>query len=136
MFAVWVVSVVATLGSLFFSDVMGLPPCVLCWYQRVCMYPLVVIATVALITRDRRATRYAWPFGIAGLVVSSYHSLLYYAVLPANIAPCATGVSCTERKIEWFGVVTIPLLSVAAFVSIVGCLLWCGVRLREVGHDQ
>jgi disulfide bond formation protein DsbB len=58
---VWLLSMVATLGSLFFSEVMGLPPCVLCWYQRVCMYPLTAISTAALVMRDRRASSYMWP---------------------------------------------------------------------------
>jgi disulfide bond formation protein DsbB len=132
----WLVSLVATLGSLFFSEVMGLPPCVLCWYQRVCMYPLAVIFTVALLTRDRRASLYAWPLVLAGLAVAVYHNLLYYQFLPESIAPCATGISCTDRQIEWLGFITIPLLSLTAFVIIAGCLLWFGARLKGIARED
>jgi disulfide bond formation protein DsbB len=136
LFGVWLVSLVATLGSLFFSEVMGLPPCVLCWYQRVCMYPLAAIATVGLLTHDREVARYAWPLVLVGLTVAIYHNLLYYHVIPESITPCATGVSCTERQIEWFGVVTIPLLSLSAFIIIAGCLVWFRARLKETAHED
>ena len=77
IFGVWLVSLVATLGSLFFSEVMLLPPCVLCWYQRICMYPLVVISSVGLLSRDRRVAAYMWPLVLAGQVlVSSRGSFL------------------------------------------------------------
>ena len=130
LFALWLVSLVATLGSLFFSEVMGLPPCVLCWYQRVCMYPLAVISTVALVIRDRRASSYAWPLALFGLGVAAYHNLLYYHVIPESITPCTAGVSCTDRQIEWLGFITIPLLSLCAFAIVVGCLLWFRARLK------
>ena len=130
MLLLWLVSLVATLGSLFFSEVMGLPPCVLCWYQRICMYPLVVISSVALVTRDRRGATYAWPLALVGVVVAAYHNLLYYHLIPDSITPCATGVSCTDRQIEWLGFITIPLLALTAFVMVVGCLLWFQSRVK------
>lgn len=123
LFGIWLVSLVAALGSLFFSDVLGYPPCVLCWYQRIAMYPIVVIATVALLVRDRAVARYLWPLTLAGLGIALYHTLLYYDVVPREITPCATGVSCTERQIEWFGFISIPLLSLASFVAVAGCLV-------------
>ena len=123
MFVVWLVSLVATLGSLFFSEVMLLPPCVLCWYQRVFMYPLVVVSTIGLVWRDAGSTRYAWPLVAGGLVVAAYHNLLYYHLIPESITPCTTGVSCTSRQIEWLGFITIPLLSLIAFLTIAGNLL-------------
>ncbi len=136
LFAAWLVSLVAMLGSLFFSEVMGLPPCVLCWYQRVCMYPLAAIFTVGLVTRDRRAAQYAWPLVLTGLAVAIYHNLLYYNILPESIAPCASGVSCTDRQIEWLGVITIPLLSLAAFTIVAGCLLRFRLRLTGTAHED
>lgn len=120
---VWIVSLVATLGSLFFSEVMRLPPCVLCWYQRICMYPLVVISTIGLLRRDTGSPGYAWPLAGAGLAIATYHNLLYYGVIPDAITPCAQGVSCTSRQIEWLGFITIPLLSLTAFAMIVVSLL-------------
>jgi disulfide bond formation protein DsbB len=123
LFTIWIVSLIATLGSLFFSEVMRLPPCVLCWYQRICMYPLVIVSTVGLIGRDAGAARYAWPLAVLGLAVAVYHNLLYYHLIPDSITPCAQGVSCTTRQIEWLGVITIPLLSLTAFAIIVVSLL-------------
>ena len=118
MLLVWAVSFVATLGSLFFSEVMRLPPCVLCWYQRVCMYPLVAVFAVGMLYRDFGVTRYGWPLVVSGLAIASYHNLLYYHLIPESITPCTTGVSCTSRQIEWLGFITIPLLSLVAFTMI------------------
>jgi disulfide bond formation protein DsbB len=116
-------ALLATVGSLFFSEVMGLPPCVLCWYQRVAMYPLVLIIATGIIARDRRVRAYALPLCLAGLAVAVYHNLLYYGVIPETLTPCSEGASCTERQIEWFGFVTIPLMGLAAFVAVALCLL-------------
>ena len=120
----WMIALVATVGSLFFSEVMQLPPCVLCWYQRIAMYPLVLIIGVGIVSRDARMKSYALPICLIGLAISIYHNLLYYGILPESIAPCAEGISCTSRQIEWFGFITIPLLALAAFVSLAVCLLF------------
>lgn len=136
LFGAWIVSLLATMGSLFFSEVMELPPCVLCWYQRICMYPLAVIITVGLATEDRGVSRYAWPLALIGLAVATYHNLLYYHIIPDSITPCATGVSCTERQIEWLGFITIPLLSLTAFVMIIGCLLAFHFRMKGSTHED
>jgi disulfide bond formation protein DsbB len=130
VFAVWLVSLLATLGSLFFSEVMLLPPCVLCWYQRIAMYPIIVISSVGLMARDRRVASYLWPLVLAGLAVAVYHNLLYYHLIPESITPCSKGVSCTDRQIEWLGFITIPLLSLSAFVVMAACLVWFRSRLK------
>jgi disulfide bond formation protein DsbB len=114
----WFIALVATLGSLFFSEVMKLPPCVLCWYQRIAMYPLVIILGVGIITRDIKCKLYALPLSITGLCISVYHNLLYYKIIPDSIKPCTSGVSCTSKQIEWLGFITIPLLSLSAFFLI------------------
>jgi len=137
VFVIWLVSLLAMLGSLFFGEVMGLPPCALCWYQRIAMYPLVVISSVGLLTRDRRVTSYLWPFVIAGLALVLYHNLLYYHLIPQEITPCARGVSCTDRQIEWLGFITIPLLALGAFVTVAGCLVWFRALVKgTVRADQ
>ncbi len=119
----WALSLIATLGSLFFSEVMKLPPCVLCWYQRICMYPLVFILATGWIRRDPKAAIYALPLTLTCFVIAVYHNLLYYHVIPESIAPCTQGVSCTSRQIEWAGFITIPLLSLVAFTVINGLLI-------------
>ena len=119
----WIIALVGMVGSLFFSEVMQLPPCVLCWYQRIAMYPLVLIIGIGVIMRDSRMRYYALPLSICGLLTSIYHNLLYYGLIPESIVPCAEGISCTSKQIEWLGFITIPLLALAGFAGIVFCLL-------------
>lgn len=119
----WAQALIATLGSLYFSEVMLLPPCVLCWYQRIAMYPLVVVLGVGLFLREQRIRLYALPLSLVGLAIAIYHNLLYYGIIPESIQPCSTGVSCTTRQIEWLGFVTIPLLSLIAFTVISAALI-------------
>lgn len=123
-YVAWVIALLSTVGSLFFSEVMGLPPCVLCWYQRVAMYPLVLIIAVGILTRDGRMRAYALPLALAGLGLAVYHNLLYYGVIPEALTPCSEGASCTEKQIEWFGFITIPLMGLASFVGLTLCLLF------------
>lgn len=111
-------ALVALLGSLFFSNILSLPPCVLCWFQRICMYPLVALFIVGILKKDKNLPYYVLPLSIVGLLISLYHNLLYYHILPESIAPCTSGVSCTTKLIELFGFVTIPLLSFIAFAII------------------
>src|SRR4030095_9701884 len=117
-YAAWVIALLATVGSLFFSEVMGVPAGVLCWYQGIAMYPLVLVIAAGIILRDARMRAYALPLCLAGLAISVYHNLLYYGVIPATLTPCSEGASCTEKQIEWFGFVTIPLLGLASFVVV------------------
>lgn len=118
LYVVWSTSLVAVSGSLFFSEGLHFPPCVLCWYQRVAMYPLFVILTVGILRKDRKLYQYVLPFSILGLLVSIYHNLLYYGILPESAQPCTLGISCTTKQIELFGFITIPLMSLLAFVII------------------
>lgn len=122
LYAAWVIALLSTVGSLFFSEVMGLPPCALCWYQRIAMYPLVLIIATGIVARDRRVRAYALPLALAGLAASVYHNLLYYGVVPETLTPCSEGASCTERQIEWLGFITIPLMGLASFVALALCL--------------
>lgn len=112
---VLVISIFATVGSLFFSEIMKLPPCVLCWYQRVCMYPLVIISLIGLWKKDKNLPLFILPLSIIGLAISIYHNLLYYKLIPESIAPCTMGISCTTKQIELLGFITIPLMSLTAF---------------------
>ncbi|MDQ4122945.1 MAG: disulfide oxidoreductase [Acidobacteriota bacterium] len=123
-YAAWIIALLATVGSLFFSEVMNLPPCVLCWYQRIAMYPLVSIIGIGIVLRDWRLKYYALPLSLSGLAVAVYHNLLYYGFIPDSITPCTQGVSCTSVQIEWFGFVTIPLMSLMAFTLVSLCLLF------------
>lgn len=119
----WSIALVATVGSLFFSEIMELPPCVLCWYQRIAMYPLVLIIGTGIVLHDVRLKIYALPLCLIGLAISVYHNLLYYGIIPESITPCTEGISCTSRQIEWLGFITIPLMALTAFVGIAICLI-------------
>ncbi|SEJ84669.1 disulfide bond formation protein DsbB [Deinococcus reticulitermitis] len=122
-YVAWLQAVVATTGSLYFSEVMHLPPCTLCWYQRLMMYPLVFVLLVSLLTQDTRLRAYSLPLSVTGLLIAAYHNLLYYGVIPEGLTQCAAGVSCTARQLEWLGFITIPLLSLTAFTVITLSLL-------------
>ncbi len=119
VFLAWLVASISTLVALFFSDVMQLPVCVLCWYQRIFMFPLVLILPVGLFPFDRKAIRYALVLAVPGLLVATFHQLLVAGVIPENLQPCTRGVPCSETVIAWFGFLTIPLLSIAAFATLV-----------------
>lgn len=120
----WATTLVATAGSLFFSEVMELLPCLLCWYQRIAMYPLVLIIAIGILLRDKRMKIYALPFSMIGLLISIYHNLLYYGFIPQEITPCTQGVPCNAVQIEWLGFITIPLMGLAAFIVITACLIF------------
>jgi disulfide bond formation protein DsbB len=123
LFFCWIFSTVSTLGSLFFSNVMGLPPCILCWYQRIFMYPLVFIFLTALIFPDRSVLKFSTPLVVFGWVFAFYHNLLYYKILPESASPCVQGISCTTVQLQWLGFITIPLLSLFGFSLILLSLL-------------
>jgi len=131
IYAAWLASLLALLGSLFFSEVMRYPACPLCWYQRIAMYPLVVIFTVGILDRDPRVARYAWPLVILGLLLALYHNLVYYHVIPESLTPCTGGVPCSSRQLEAFGFLTIPLLSALGFSGVAVCLLGFRHRSRK-----
>jgi disulfide bond formation protein DsbB len=119
IYIAWAASLIATLGSLYFSNVLHLPPCILCWYQRIGMYPLIVILGIAAIRKEYHVWRYALPLSVIGLLIAIYHNLLYYKILPESAAPCVQGISCTTQQLLWFGFLTIPLMSLIGFTIIV-----------------
>jgi disulfide bond formation protein DsbB len=130
LYFAWSLALASTLGSLFFSEVMMLPPCTLCWYQRICMYPLVAVLAVGILRADRGIGAYGLPLSLGGLGIAVYHNLLYYHLIPESLAPCTEGLSCTSRQIEWLGFITIPLLSLAAFI-LISVALWLQSRLAD-----
>lgn len=115
----WLVALVSTLSALFIGEVMGQMPCVACWYQRIAMFPIVVILGIALLRDDDGAWMYALPLALAGGVIALWHSLLYAELLPRPIVPCtATGPSCSGAEQLLLGSIPIPYLSLLAFILI------------------
>lgn len=123
LLACWFIASASALGSLFFSEVMGFAPCILCWYQRIAVFPLVLILPMGLFPFDAKAAKFALPLTVAGLLTAVYHNLLYAGLIPRSIQPCTQGVPCTEKYIELFGFVTIPLLSLVAFAAMTALLI-------------
>ena len=127
------VAALATVGSLIFSEVIGYEPCELCWYQRIAMYPMVVIFGVDLWREESRTRRYALPLAVVGCAISIYHYLIQ--VFPAaESGVCGNGVSCTARYVEEFGFVSIPFMAGVAFALIIAILLAFG-RLVATGEQ-
>lgn len=133
IFFAWLFALISTLGSLFFSEVMHFPPCILCWYQRICMYPLVILLLLGLFPFDKKVIRYTLPLSLVGTAVAVYHNLLYYKILPESAAPCIQGISCTTVQIQWFGFITIPFMSLVGFTLISLFLL---LALRMGRHEK
>ncbi len=123
LFFAWVVSLSATLGSLFFSEVMSFIPCTLCWYQRIFMYPLVFILLVGILNHDKSVFNYAFILTLVGTFFAIYHNFIHFGIIPEEASPCVMGVPCSTKYIEWLGFITIPLLSFIAFLLILISLI-------------
>jgi disulfide bond formation protein DsbB len=118
IYLAWLVAIAATVGSLYFSEVRLFVPCTLCWWQRIFMYPLVVVLGVATFRQDHQVWRTALPLSLVGLGTAGYHYLLQKVPAIAPPASCALGVPCNVAYIDWFGFVTIPFLALVAFALI------------------
>jgi len=127
IFICWLIAMAALFGSLFFSEVMGLEPCVLCWWQRVFIYPLAVLFLVGMLSQgdnaDRSVVRYTLPLAVIGLGFAIYHYLVYSGFIPESLQPCSKDLSCAEINLELMGFITIPMLSIFAYSAIIVLLL-------------
>ena len=123
LFICWLIAVSATLGSLFFSEVVYRFSVLVCWYARIVLFPQTCIFSLRVFQLDVRCVGYALPIVVAGWATALYHCLLYLGVIPESMQPCTQGVSCTDVKIELIGFVTIPLLSLLGFTLIIALLL-------------
>jgi len=131
VFGAWLVAATSTLGALFLSDVMQLPPCSLCWYQRIFMFPMAIVLALGLFPFDRRVIRYGLALAIPGWLVAGFHQLLVAGVIPESLEPCRQGIPCSEISIQWMGFITIPTLSLAAFTAVVVLLAAARARSSE-----
>jgi disulfide bond formation protein DsbB len=118
----WLVAATSMAGSLYFSEVGGLVPCALCWYQRIAMYPLAVILLIAAVRSDWGIRPYVTAVAGIGAVIAAYHALLQRLPgLPSG--SCSVTVPCSAIDLERFGFVTIPVMALVGFVTI-QVLLW------------
>ncbi len=116
-----IVSLTATLGSLFYSEIMNYTPCVLCWYQRIFMYPQVFIFALALWKKDRRIFPYSILLSIIGVLIAAYHYILQVGFVENSFVCDVVGYSaaCTETFFTNIGYITIPMMALTAFVLLV-----------------
>ncbi|WP_354006051.1 disulfide oxidoreductase [Paenibacillus polymyxa] len=119
----WFVSICATCGSLYFSEILHYEPCKLCWLQRICMYPLTVILGYAALTEDKKYACPAFLLSFIGLGIAMYHYLGQKFVSLERMLSCNIGVSCKTDYTNWLGFITIPLMALTAFTLILS-LLW------------
>lgn len=117
----WAMAVVAMLGSLYYSEVAGYMPCEYCWYQRIAMYPLVVIIGLAILARDERVRRYVFGLAIPGGVIAAYHYMIQ-RFPDLQVGECSTLVPCTAAWVWKFDLVSIPFMAFVSFAVIVTVL--------------
>ena len=118
-------ALIATTSSLYLSEIAHLQPCMLCWYQRIAMYPLVVVLGVGFARGDAGVWRYALPLSLIGLVISSYHVMLQ--IRPSlEVVPCTSGVPCSARLVAVFGFISIPVMASSVFLLILALLFAIG----------
>lgn len=132
----FVVALVATSGSLYYSEVAGFVPCTLCWYQRILMYPLTVVTLVGFIKGDEYLPLYVLPLSIIGMGVSGYHYLVQLGAF-GHPAACAVGIPCSLRYVNYLGFITIPLMAFTAFTLITAIMLatrWAFARLEPAAE--
>ena len=112
----WLVALVATVGSLVYSEVIHFEPCRLCWFQRIAMYPMAVVLLVGAIRREFQVKYYALPLALVGLGISIYHYLMQ--VFPSLEGGSCGVVSCSARYVDIFGFISIPFMAGAGFIVI------------------
>lgn len=117
----FLIALIAMSGSLFFSEIAHFTPCKLCWYQRICMYPQVVLFGIAAIKNDFKIKIYSLALATIGLVIAIYHYVLQMSPIPL---PCSDEVAnCALKQVGYFGYITIPLMSATAFLMIIILML-------------
>ena len=129
LFTTWVLVTIATLASLFLSEVMGVPICKLCWYQRTAMYPLILILAIGLFPYDPKVVRIGGAMAVVGWLIALFHVLLVAGIIPKTMQPCVQGIPCSETYISLLGFLNLPLLSLFTF-SLIGVLLFFTHRVE------
>lgn len=115
----WLIALIALLTSLYLSEALEWPVCELCWYQRVFLYPQVILLGMAVFNEDRNVLRYTLALSAIGLLFAIYHYLeQLFPLTFQGIITCSVGVNCATRHINWLGFITLPLLSVCTFATL------------------
>lgn len=125
LFFAWLIATIATLGSLYFSEIRGFIPCELCWYQRILMYPLVLILGIGTFQNNSSNKHLVLVLAVIGWFIAIYHYLLQKIPGFFEVKSCVNGIACNAQYINWFGFITIPFLSLVAFTLIIICMILC-----------
>jgi Ni/Fe-hydrogenase subunit HybB-like protein len=115
------IATVTTLGSLYYSEIAGFPPCTLCWYQRIAIYPQVIVLGVAALRRDAQVWITSSALAVVGMVISAWHIAIERN--PALAGPCDPANPCAVKWVEEFGVLTIPTMALIAGGAIIALTL-------------
>jgi len=120
LYFAWLFAIIATGGSLYFSEVRHFIPCDLCWFQRILMYPLVIFLGIASYRHERGIAQYILPATVLGWLIAFYHYVMVERKLLGDVESplCRPYAPCDAKWIEWFGFITIPFLSLTAFTLI------------------
>jgi disulfide bond formation protein DsbB len=133
----WLATLVAATcmaGSLYYSEHAHFTPCKLCWYQRICMYPLVLVLLIAAARRDRAVRVYAVPLAVVGAAIALYHFQLQ--LFPDQSTFCAVEAPCTTKEVEELGFITIPFMAFCGFAAIVALLASWSAAPRRPATDR
>lgn len=133
LFAAWATSIIAMFGSLYFSEIRQYEPCLLCWYQRILMYPFALILGIAVVKKDYRISLYTMALSAVGAMISLYHYSLQKVPFMADNAVTCGRVPCTGQYINWLGFITIPFLALTAFIIIfiLSLIIWKKTKEAE-----
>ncbi|CAM3782364.1 disulfide oxidoreductase [Mesobacillus thioparans] len=131
LFAAWATSIIAMFGSLYFSEIRQYEPCLLCWYQRILMYPFALILGIAVVKKDYKISFYTMIMAAVGGLISLYHYSLQKVPFMADNAVTCGRVPCTGQYINWFGFISIPFLALTAFIIIFSLSLVIWKKSKE-----
>jgi disulfide bond formation protein DsbB len=128
----FVVALVGTLGSLYYSEIAHFVPCKLCWYQRIGLYPLTVLLGIAALRRDAGIRLYVIAQAAIGLVISAYHSWIQAFPPSGGSSFCTVEAPCTERYVWQFGFVSLPFMAFCAFAAVITAMVIAGPTRTRV----
>lgn len=131
----FLVAFLSTAGSLFYSDIANFAPCLLCWWQRIFLYPQAILLFTALIKKDTSMRLHAIILSTIGGLISVYHTLLQLGIGVNDLVPCdASGVSCQHVYFIQYGYVTIPTMALTAFVLILLFMLSPNPKHKDINE--
>ena len=123
-YAILIISLASSLTSLYFSEIMQLPPCVLCWYQRIFFYPQLILLAMAIFKKDKKISDYILGLGVPGLIIAINHVYIQFG--GDSFIPCGIdgGISTCGQRFVWeFGYIGIPMMSLTGFAAIITLML-------------